>query len=1101
MGRWCRVASWALAALVSCGGVDSQPGNDAAGSFAPGELPLPEGARRTVPALALTTSDGTGLALSSLRSKTVVEDPLVLTELELAFDNPEDRTLEGRFAITLPEGASISRFAMEIEGRWQEAEIVEKKRARTTYESFLHRRKDPALMERGAGNQFTVRVFPIPPRAKKRLLVTYAETIDPARPFTVRLGGLPRMDTLDVDVFVRGDRVFSKHEKSFTPTGDLVLGPEPVFVQSDAAVAVDGLVSLRVRIPGRSTTTTEIESALILVDTSAGRASDLEEELEAVATVVGALPQDATVLVAGFDQEVHVAYEGRAGALSASSLDALQRRRALGASNLGEALSAARELLATRDLRRLILVSDGIASVGPRDDVEIARRASALVDLGISRVDVLAVGSVRSTPTMRRLSEAGPQRGVVAELTTGPESVVARLRRPTLPDLTVEIPGARWQNVHSIGGVQPGDWIVVHAELDRAVVGPLEGGESSPRSVALTLGGTNLAVPVQAAGSRKLLERAHAVAKVAELEGAPGSSEERDAAIVALSKRHRVLARGTAMLVLETEDDYRTFGIDRQATLDVLAIEDGRIRTTNASRGLLGSGAPSPIEPSGAKVLWGDEIGDAFGAGGLGLSGIGAGGGGRGQGIGLGNVGGIGHGAGRLGGSHRAKPPSVRAGSPVVEGRLPPEVIQRIVRQNFGRFRLCYENELRKTPALTGRLTVRFVIQRDGSVKSAVVATRQWSPSDAHHPLEECIVSAFPRISFPQPEDAAVTVLYPISFAPPDPTGTSAPAPLAGPQPTAPQPPPAEPPNRFETIRGALAARSLDRALEEALSYHHDAPRDVLAYVALGEVAEATGQRALAARAYGSIVDLWGDRAELRRFAAERLEGIDGGETAALVADVYSVAVADRADQPSGHRLLAYAKLALGDREGAFRAIERGLAEGARGPRAEPLLDLMRQDAAILAAALVHERPSERQAIESRLAALGTLLATTPSVRFVLHWETDASDVDLHVTDALGKTANFNKPRLESGGSLLADVTTGFGPEGFVIPARATGFPYSLRAHYYSRGAMGFGMGKVQIVCHDGAGAVTVEDRPFVIQSERAEVDLGKVTGCPAARP
>lgn len=43
---------------------------------------------------------------------------------------------------------------------------------------------------------------------------------------------------------------------------------------------------------------------------------------------------------------------------------------------------------------------------------------------------------------------------------------------------------------------------------------------------------------------------------------------------------------------------------------------------------------------------WGDEVGEAFGAGGLGLTGVGAGGGGRGEGIGLGSVGTVGHGAG-----------------------------------------------------------------------------------------------------------------------------------------------------------------------------------------------------------------------------------------------------------------------------------------------------------------------------------------------------------------------------------------------------------------------------------------------------------------------
>ncbi len=51
-------------------------------------------------------------------------------------------------------------------------------------------------------------------------------------------------------------------------------------------------------------------------------------------------------------------------------------------------------------------------------------------------------------------------------------------------------------------------------------------------------------------------------------------------------------------------------------------------------------------------------------------------------------------------------------------GRLPPEVIQRIVRQNFGRFRLCYENGLRNNPNLQGRVSVRFVIGRDGAVSN-----------------------------------------------------------------------------------------------------------------------------------------------------------------------------------------------------------------------------------------------------------------------------------------------------------------------------------------------------------------------------------------------
>jgi hypothetical protein len=172
--------------------------------------------------------------------------------------------------------------------------------------------------------------------------------------------------------------------------------------------------------------------------------------------------------------------------------------------------------------------------------------------------------------------------------------------------------------------------------------------------------------------------------------------------------------------------------------------------------------------------MWGDEIGDAFGSGGLGLSGIGEGGGGRGEGIGLGNIGTLGHGAGtgtgqgfgagngRLGGSHKTRTPSVRMGATAVNGRLPAEVIRRIVRQNFGRFRMCYEQGLGRNPNLEGRVGVRFVIGRDGSVSNVGNGGSDIPDSG----VVSCVISAFYGLSFPQPEGGIVTVTYPIMFSP-----------------------------------------------------------------------------------------------------------------------------------------------------------------------------------------------------------------------------------------------------------------------------------------------------------------------------------------------
>jgi len=178
---------------------------------------------------------------------------------------------------------------------------------------------------------------------------------------------------------------------------------------------------------------------------------------------------------------------------------------------------------------------------------------------------------------------------------------------------------------------------------------------------------------------------------------------------------------------------------------------------------------PGEARPRKLDNMWG--AGDDFGFGGLGLSGAGRGGG-RGEGIGLGNIGTIGHGAGtgqgvgggggRLGSGHRADAPRVRMGATSVSGRLPPEVIQRIVRQNFGRFRLCYENGLKKKPDLEGCVFVRFVIAKDGSVSSAGSAGSDLPDAG----VVACVTKAFHGLSFPQPEGGIVTVVYPIMFSP-----------------------------------------------------------------------------------------------------------------------------------------------------------------------------------------------------------------------------------------------------------------------------------------------------------------------------------------------
>src|SRR5919205_1187745 len=81
-----------------------------------------------------------------------------------------------------------------------EGEVVEKKRARATYEDFLHRKVDPALLEQGAGNEFTARVFPIQPSETKEIVISYSQELEAAGDEVVPLAGLGKVGRLDVQL-------------------------------------------------------------------------------------------------------------------------------------------------------------------------------------------------------------------------------------------------------------------------------------------------------------------------------------------------------------------------------------------------------------------------------------------------------------------------------------------------------------------------------------------------------------------------------------------------------------------------------------------------------------------------------------------------------------------------------------------------------------------------------------------------------------------------------------------------------------------------------------------------------------------------------------
>lgn len=312
----------------------------------------------------LTASDGTGLELVKYEAKAVVNGPLAFTELHLTFKNPQDRQIEGHFEITMPEKAALSRFAMKVGGNWQEAEVVELQQARAAYEDFLHRRQDPALLEKQAGNQFQARVFPIPASGEKELILSYSQELAGQEDYRLPLAGLPKVSTLSVRASAwQGPKEGNKESKldlqSEAPAEDFVVKRELL----TGGLVKDNLVLLQVA-PKINDSAIQLSDTLVLVDTSASRAAGYQNQMNKLQQLMGELVKQGKgqLKLAAFDQEVSELYSGPFDQSQSKTdnktleqaLKTLSERRPLGATNLQSALKWASEQKGFRDRKSVV---------------------------------------------------------------------------------------------------------------------------------------------------------------------------------------------------------------------------------------------------------------------------------------------------------------------------------------------------------------------------------------------------------------------------------------------------------------------------------------------------------------------------------------------------------------------------------------------------------------------------------------------------------------------------------------------------------------------------------------------------------------------------
>jgi hypothetical protein len=133
---------------------------------------------------------------------------------------------------------------------------------------------------------------------------------------------------------------------------------------------------------------------------------------------------------------------------------------------------------------------------------------------------------------------------------------------------------------------------------------------------------------------------------------------------------------------------------------------------------------------------------------------------------------------------------------------------------------------------------------------------------------------------------------------------------------------------------------------------------------------------------------------------------------------------------------------------------------------------------------------------KARLATLAaTGLRDTADVAALIYWNTDGTDVDLHVVEPSGEECFYQHTQTASGGHISRDVTTGYGPELYLLEKAPAGV-YDISAHYFASDALRASTRtKVLALIYENWGAA---DERLVLKSlaltgNKEKQELGKV--------
>lgn len=160
------------------------------------------------PVLKVAGADSAKVKLSSYKVDVKVVGNTSITTMEMVFCNKSSRVLEGDLNFPMPDGVSISRYAIDINGKLREAVPVEKEKGQVVFENIERKNVDPGLLEKTSGNNFHTRIYPIPAKGCRTVLIGYEQELKMTNK-TALLYDLPLHFKIAIDQFQVSFKIYS----------------------------------------------------------------------------------------------------------------------------------------------------------------------------------------------------------------------------------------------------------------------------------------------------------------------------------------------------------------------------------------------------------------------------------------------------------------------------------------------------------------------------------------------------------------------------------------------------------------------------------------------------------------------------------------------------------------------------------------------------------------------------------------------------------------------------------------------------------------------------------------------------------------------------